>query len=593
YTSALEILEKIQSNFSQDAEIQFLYAQMLKQNGFYERSTDAFDSFLNAFTETKEPVLYEKARQERDGAILAKKLKKNDNLKVVHIQAPVNQPHIDFSPVVWSDSLLLYASLRASDATFTAGEEPKRRFYLVQQLDTGVYREMDFSLPFNDLTTDCVNGTLSPDGKLFVFAKCTRENPSAPAHCQLFSSSLQQGKWSNPRPLSGAVNDSVYTSTYPALAEDSRGNTVLYFCTNREGSIGGMDIWYSVYDAKKKTFKAPKNCGKKINTVGNEIAPYYSSSSKQFFFSSDVWPGLGGFDVFQSAGELKKWSEPRNMGAPVNSSSDDLQYVLKSDLESGYFVSNRLGGVALENQTCCDDIYEFYTVKPIVINVNGQLNVEKDSLFVPADSLAVIDILLSADSALIFIKSLQVSDSGKFTFTLEPDNKYRIIATQPGFLRNSIDISTYGINKSTDINAFPVLRKITDKPVVVKNIYYPFDKDYLTEGSQKTIDTTIFQLLIDNPEIVVEIGSHTDALGKDDYNLNLSQRRAQSVVDYLISKGIKKDRLIAKGYGETQPIAPNANADGSDNPDGRQRNRRTEFKIVGTLPGVNNIYYEE
>ena len=129
------------------------------------------------------------------------------------------------------------------------------------------------------------------------------------------------------------------------------------------------------------------------------------------------------------------------------------------------------------------------------------------------------------------------------------------------------------------------------KPIIVKNIYYEYDKFTLLDSSKTVIDTTMLKLLIENPDIKIEIGSHTDSRGSDPYNQRLSQQRAQSVVDYLVAKGIPRKRLVAKGYGEIQPIAPNNNKDGSDNPEGRQMNRRTEFRIVGKIEGVSEIIY--
>ena len=137
------------------------------------------------------------------------------------------------------------------------------------------------------------------------------------------------------------------------------------------------------------------------------------------------------------------------------------------------------------------------------------------------------------------------------------------------------------------------MKKFSVQPIVVKNIYYEYDKFALLDSSKTVIDTTMFKILMDNPDIVIEIGSHTDAIGSDAYNDKLSQKRAQSVVDYLIGKGIARKRLQAKGYGEKEPIAPNKNADGSDNPEGRQMNRRTEFRIIGKIEGISEIIYKK
>ena len=181
------------------------------------------------------------------------------------------------------------------------------------------------------------------------------------------------------------------------------------------------------------------------------------------------------------------------------------------------------------------------------------------------------------------VKTLESDKLGNYKTSIEAGQDYFIIIKKTDYLGASVDVTTQGITTSQEITKNLLLAKNPKEPLHIPNIQYEFDKSNILESSKIAIDTTVFSLMEANPEIIVEIQSHTDNKGSEQYNVKLSQSRAESVVSYLISKGIKKERLKAKGYGESKPIAKNENADGSDNPEGRAQNRRTDFKIIGVL----------
>ena len=181
------------------------------------------------------------------------------------------------------------------------------------------------------------------------------------------------------------------------------------------------------------------------------------------------------------------------------------------------------------------------------------------------------------------VQTAKTKADGKYQFQLEPDQFYTLKTEKVGFLIQEHDIITTGIERSRRYIKNFALEYYFGRSIVVENIYYEFDKAALTEASKITIDTTIYEILVDNPHIIIELSSHTDSEGTDEYNEDLSQRRAESVVNYLIQKGVPKKRLTPKGYGESTPRVPNKNADGSDNPQGRAKNRRTEFKVIGEM----------
>lgn len=599
YKGALELYEQLQEEYNgSNIEIDFNYALMLKHAGKFGRAEKAFSDVLKNYSKVGANQDYlAQAEMELKGAKFAQTIRKDTNLVIVHLDTVVNRAHIDFAPIPVNDSTLLYSSLK-SDEIYFSGDAPKRRFYLASRGDSGRYSALELTFPFNDPQFDVGNGTFSPDRKQFVFAKCTRTDLTSPPFCKLYQSSFLDGSWTNPRALPEPVNGDEFSSSYPSFAIDSKNNTMLYFSSNREGGRGGMDIWYTMYDVKKGTFKSPKNCGKVINTTGNEISPYYNYENKSLYFSSDLLEGIGGMDIFRTEGELKRWSKAKNMGMPINSTADDMHYILRSDNETGYLVSNREGGIPLENATCCDDIYEFYLKKPIDLFVIGKVSEEElvAGTGNPADTVrrpGKVGLYLDIDNKLVLVNEASLPLDSTFEFKLQTNTHYKVVTEKEGYFKVATKINTDGMTKSDTIYIAPVMRKIPYSPIKIKNIYYPFDKDYLTVSSKENLDTTILKVMLDNPEIIVEIGSHTDGLGTNEYNDELSQRRAQSVVNYLILKGISEKRLTAKGYGKRVPIAPNQNSDGTDNPEGRQRNRRTEFKVIGILPGVSDIIYEE
>lgn len=597
YKSSFEMYSQVfEKTEGKDPLIHFNYAMMAKKSGNYGRAEALFSSFLSYYKKDKKTAAYyDLVENELKGTQFASGQVADTNMIIVHLDSNVNRAHIDFSPFPINDSTLLYASLKADDASFESTEEiPKRRFYMAHRLDSGSYKNIPLKFNFNDPEFDCGNGTLSEDGKMFIFSKCAKNTPTAKGQCKLFMSTFSKDKWTEPVELPSPINGPDFTSSYPAFGMDSKKSLVLYYSSNRPDGKGGMDIWYSVYDEKKKIFKSSKNCGKEINSVRDDITPYYNSTTKKFYYSTEGHEGFGGLDIYQTEGELKRWNESKNMGSPINSPADDLYYIQRKDNESGYLVSNREGGVALENATCCDDIYEFVQKKPVDIYVVGTVQEVLDpSQPVLPPAPGSVGLYLDIDNKLVLVNQVELPLTNDFAFKLSQNTKYKLITEKAGYFKTSQKIDTKGMKNSDTIRVDPSIRQIPYAPIVVKNIYYPFDKDYLTASSKEIIDTTIFKIMSDNPEIIVEIGSHTDGLGTDEYNNDLSQRRAQSVVNYLITKGITENRLSAKGYGKSQPIAPNQNEDGSDNPDGRQKNRRTEFRVTGILPGVSDIIYEE
>ena len=310
-----------------------------------------------------------------------------------------------------------------------------------------------------------------------------------------------------------------------------------------------------------------------IATLYDEQAPYYHNASGTLVFSTNGRIGMGGYDFFSSQGVPGKWAEPVNFGHPVNSVKDDIYFTSKGTarniLENIYFSSDR-------SAECCLELFTLSKVKPLTV-VSGMVVSCNGNVPIGGATVNIVD---------------TVANKTLFTKTTGPDGRYSVemdeviplkaVATAEGYLPNAVHFIKPSVDDIILNNPTICLfeqPKTEGGAVTVDNIYYDFNKASLREESYPVLDQLV-SMMNENKEMKLEIGAHTDSKGTDAYNLKLSDARAKSVIDYLISKGVNTERLVSKGYGETNPVAENTNADGSDNPDGRQKNRRTEFKII-------------
>ncbi len=560
---------------------------MFMQTGKYEEAKSNFIKFKRFASDMDDKWYRRLTLNKIAGCELAISLRDSVNkAEVDHLDESINKAHIEFSPIPFDSITLVYGSLVSEEVEFYDIEDvdslnlPKRKFYLAKK-ENGKWKSTgEFTDPIGELQNHIGNGALSPDGERFYFTQC-QENFQGKVICQLYYSEKEASKWGEPIKMNDQINMSGYTTTQPTVGRESKRNQeVVYFVSDRPEGKGGLDIWYTEYHARTKRFRAPKNAGAAVNTPGTEFTPYYDASTHSLYFSTDGRVGLGGLDVYKIEGEKTKWSKDsiQHIGKAVNSPADDFDFVLNKDRRTGFLVSNREGGVALMNATCCDDIYSFEFVEYVNIHLNG--------LVIDSTCLDEVNVFLymkdPTTGEKYLAEELRVNPC-TFSFTLEPDRDYTIEAKKAGYFNDAVDVTTKKLTPADTLNVQLKLTKIPKKPIVLEGILYDFDSDNLTASAKVSLDTGLYPIMIENPQIIIELSSHTDAKGSDSYNLDLSQRRAKSVVVYMISKGIDPQRLVDKGYGETKPIAPNTNADGSDNPEGRALNRRTEFEIIGEL----------
>ncbi|WPU93814.1 OmpA family protein [Mucilaginibacter sabulilitoris] len=403
--------------------------------------------------------------------------------------------------------------------------------------------------------------SLNETGKRMYYTRWYKEG-SKTIHA-IYYSEWKDNAWTSPKKMNSNVNVDGFNSIQPFITADGLR---MFFASNKPGGQGGDDIWVSYLDFNGDASNST-NLGSVINTSFDEEAPYYDMANKKLIYSSKGFIGLGGFDFFESYSKLDKWSEPKNMGYPMNSAKDDLYYLPNADDASKFYLSSD------RESDCCLALFGAVDKRHVLSGVVLDCDTQKP---LEGAKVSFID-SLTKDT----VKQMVVNKTGRYAFDVTTKRPYSLRLEKDGYFAKNVPVPASGRMTNDTLNNPDIcLQAFTvDKPIVIKNVLYDFNKATLRSESKIVLDTLII-VLKDNPKIKVELGSHTDWIGSDKYNDKLSQARAQSCVDYIISKGIEQSRIYAKGYGERKPIAPNALPNGKDNPAGRQLNRRTEFKVL-------------
>ena len=405
--------------------------------------------------------------------------------------------------------------------------------------------------------------SIDPTGKHMYMTRWYKTG-SKTVHA-IYMSILGDNGWGEPVKLNTNVNNDGFNSIQPFVTADGKR---LFFVSTKPGGQGGDDIWVSNLDAGGNPVNS-QNLGPTVNSPLDEQAPYYDIVEKKLIYSSKGFIGLGGFDFFVTYETAGQWSTPKNMGYPMNSAKDDLYYLPdNNDRKKGYVSSDRESDCCLNLFTVVD---KKYILKGLVADCDAHI------------ALAGVKVSF-VDSLTKQTLYEQISgNDGVYAFNVTNKRPYNITFEKKGYFTKVTSAPTIGrMNADTLINPDICLQAfVINKPIVIKNVLYDFGKSTLRPESEKTLDEVV-KILVDNPKMKIELSAHTDSVGSDAYNLKLSQDRAQACVDYMKSKGITDERVFAKGYGKSRPIAPNSLPNGKDNPDGRQLNRRTEFTVLKT-----------
>ena len=500
-------------------------AQSQHMEGKYKEAIKSYEQFLE---KAPKNVL---ARDGLRGSQNAARIKANPTRYKVAAAKLFNSRRADFCPMFFDaahDVLYFTSSTEKSKGTAKSEVTGTKNsdIYFSKKNEKGVWQRPE--AVDGELNTDFDEGitSFSPDGTTMYLAKARREE-NASTSVEIFTSQRSEAKWSAPVKLE-ITADTLSAYGDPAVSPD--GNW-LYFSSDMPGGQGGKDLWRINL---KERVGSLENLGDVINTPGDERFPYVRSDSV-LYFSSNGLAGMGGLDIYRATLTPSGGWNVENMGWPMNSSYDDFGITF-GDGESGFFSSNR------NDARGYDHIYSF--VKPeLKITISGYV-LDRDEEPVPN---AVIRIVGDDGSNQ---KAIGKTD-GTFQFNLQRGVKYVMMAGAKGYMNGKQEFVSDMAEEDAEYAVDFILAAMT-KPQVIENIFYDFDKATLRPESKTALDSMVM-ILKDNPQIVIEMASHTDRWGNDNYNLKLSDRRAQSVVDYLIAAGIDPSRLRPKGYGETRP----------------------------------------
>lgn len=572
----------------------FYYGQALKVNQKYSEAKKVWEELV---AQTQIEPLREHTQHQIEAIDKLDELRQKPSYYRVKNLEILNTPAAEYAPFHLNDELY-FTSSRGNGKIYEATGTPFTKIYKIASkgaiVDLATLAPLPEGINTENINDGCI--TFTPDGRTMVFAKGNSGKRRGSSDVDLYMSRFRNGEWSEPVPLN--INDPDAWDSSPAFSHDGR---TLYFASNRQGrgrnmrGYGGLDIYAAQMDSRGR-FSRVRNLGPEINTPGNELFPYVADDAK-FYFASDGHPGYGGLDLFVVK-RVNGKTVVENLGEPMNSPADDFGiFLFRAD--RGFFTSNREGGKG------DDDIYTFINEDPDLKVVNYYLQ----GITYTTDSTG-LKVLPNTRVSLLdgegeLMQDFVTGNDGKFFFRVYEDEDYELVGETNGYLIKRQPYSTRG--KAVDPNTLRqlvtnitldtilVLDKMElNKVFVLENIYYDFDKADIRPDAARELDKLV-QLLADNPEIKIELSSHTDSVASVEYNLDLSQRRAESAVNYLIQRGISPDRLVPKGYGELRPIARNTNPDGTDNPQGRAKNRRTEFKIleINAIPKpLNEDEYE-
>lgn len=557
-----------------DSMAWYYLGRSLQMEGKYQPAIDAYNKFLEYVPDDQ------LAKEGLKGCRQAIASRDKKTRYIVKQDKNLNSRRADFAPMFLDKSLTtLYFTSSTEKATGDNKSEitgtKKSDIFFSTKDEKGNWKRPEPAQ--GELNTESDEGivSFSPDGQT-MYLSVARRSPNASTSVEIYTSRRSDASWSAPQKFE-ITADTISAVGHPAVSPDGR---YLYFASDMPGGFGGKDIWRINLLERSGSLE---NLGPQINTAGDEMFPYMRTDSLMYF-SSDGHPGFGGLDLFtarlNSTGD--RWSI-ENMGKPMNSAGDDFGITF-GEGESGFFSSNRGDGRGY------DHIYSFN--KPeIKVTISGYV-VDKDDEPVPN---AVIRIVGDDGS----IQKEVARDDGSFKFNLQRGVRYVMQAGAKGYLNVKQEFESDMEEADADYGVDFVLAAVF-KPQVVENIFYDFDRATLRPESKTALDE-MAQMLRDNPSVTIEMGSHTDRVGSDEYNLALSDRRAKSVVDYLVGAGIGADRLTWKGYGETVPktVTKRINKEYPQFPEGTvlteefintlsdedreaadQINRRTEFQVT-------------
>ncbi len=568
-----EKLLKIQNNFPTAKrreylkEMSFLTGKIYFHNEKYE---DAYRLLRKFITEERErfDLILEATKLLEKAEFAKEAIKKPVPFKPYNLGEAVNSPYEDYMPYLTADESMIFFTSRRADGN-QGYYSPSMKaytedFYYAIKNSQGTWsKAKNLGPPINTPENEGA-ACISQDGKTVLFTGCSR--PDGLGSCDIYIANYNGTEWQNPTNLK--VINSPAWDAQPCLAHDNR---TVYFVSNRSGGVGGADIWVAYFDTKGNLEKI-ENLGRTINTPGNEYAPFIHADGKTLYFASDAHPGFGGMDLFVSTKTDTGWTKPRNLGYPINTSADERNIYINTFGTTAYYNSNREGSLGK------NDLFAFKlpeTVKPAPTTfVRGFV---RDSVSQKPLKASIVIVELNAGKTTPDTVRTVTSDpvAGKFLFTLPLNKDYAMFVTRKGYLFYSKHFSLKNLPDNTqyfdlDVELLPLKKGAS---MVLENVFFDTDKADLKEESRAEL-MKVVALMKKNPKLKIELSGHTDDRASEEYNLQLSKRRAEAVKNFLVEQGISPDRITAKGYGESRPRVPNTSEEN------RALNRRTELKIL-------------
>ena len=560
-----------------DSIVYLRLAQMQHKSGRYAEAIKNYDIYME-----NDPSSF-LAINGIQGCELAPGWKENPTRYEVKRMDKFNSRRGEFGPMLTGENYdqLYFASSRSKDkdekVSAITGQN-NNNLYLVKQNEKGEWlapEELE-----DEVNTEYDEGTpsFSPDGNTMYYSYCAQD-PEGPRTAEIYISSRSSAKWGKGT-RAMIVKDSVTALGHPSISPDGK---YLYFVSDAVGGFGGKDLFRA--RVAGSDFGPMENLGEDINTPGDEMFPYVRDSVT-LYFASNGHPGMGGLDLFKATQDNTGRWHVENMGAPINSMADDFGITFAGKAERGFFSSNR------NDARGYDHLYSF-ELPTITILIEGIVS--------DVDEYPIEDATIRIVGRDGLNVKVPVKKDGTYQVELERDIRYVMMASARGYLNQNFELKT-GPEEKNETYIVDFFLSPISKPVVIENIFYDFDKATLRPESKEALDEMI-KVLNDNPNVTIELGAHTDRKGTDQYNERLAQRRAQSVVDYLIAGGIAADRLEAKGYGESVPKTINKkmarefdflkegdvlteefilNLTPEQQEIADQINRRTEFKVLRT-----------
>lgn len=542
-------------------DLRFLYGRTLKMNEKHDDAIMVFQDFLRHATDERLKTL---AEREIIGAELA--LNSSAETAEVTIQSlgsKINGSFSEYSPALAkSGDVLYFSTWDAKEVVVPEDLNDAANYSRIFMSTLAEDRKGDkewgkpeaLSEEVNRPGFHTANPAISADGRRLYYNRIVLEG-NVPKESALYVSDVEDTGWKSGNPVGGVNGD--YLVLQPAVGE-LFGEEVIFFTSDMPGGIGGLDIYYAPYKGDGR-YGDPVNLGPSVNSIGDDITPFYYDGT--LYFSTDGYPTLGGKDIYYTVWNGSNWSEPQNMGVGFNTSLDDQSFRLYGDGYTGFLTSNRPGGRSVKSKTCCDDIYGFEIARLFANLVVGVFTEDKKALV--GGNVRLIPL---ANGQAIDKGERQEKEKGnRFDYGLALESDYLVIADHPKYYPDTFRFNTLALEESkTFEHRFFLKAKPVPPPppmfdtieikqaIVLENILYDFDKSDIRPESEPDLEV-VKGLMEEYPEMIIELGSHTDSRGNATYNRNLSKRRAESARRWLISKGVDANRIKTEGYGMTVP----------------------------------------